>query len=69
MRNKHYLTCTDLYNSWVIALLDSTDLCDRFWYLLWDGLQSHDVNENRSYGSEVFFLSSSCEKGQFAKWD
>jgi hypothetical protein len=75
VRNKHYLTCTDLYNSWVIGVLDSTELCDRFWYLLWDGLQSHDVYENRSFGSEVFFYlrhvnaAYDSKTGQFAKWD
>ena len=76
MRNKHCLTCTDLYNSWVIALLYSTELCDKFWNLLWDGLQLHDAYRNRSFGSEVFFFNLrhvnaayDSKTGQFAKWD
>jgi len=41
-------------------VLDCTELCDRFWYLLWDGLQLHDVYENFSFGSDFFLSSCEC---------
>jgi hypothetical protein len=54
-------------------VLDCTELCDRFWYLLWDGLQLHDVYENFSFGSDFFYrhvnAAYDSKTGQFAKWD